>query len=222
VNNRFVRRIRSGEIDCVEDLKAEFKALAKLTHPDLRGPGAAGDDFAAVRGEYEAALRDFVSHRYGGPASEAGPPPAFDRRALYVDLARLFKRGFPKAPRHEKERIRYEYCRYLARSRFRAWDESYPALLDAFEEEMLMLRDRDPRVYDEALDVVAGVLEYHATGIAYARAAVRLDLAHFRAPADWQRRGLAKGPGVAPSERDALTGFLSLLVGDMGTGPALV
>jgi len=220
LNNRFVRRIRLGEINSVEDLKIEFKALAKLTHPDLRGPGAAGDEFAAVRGEYETALRDFVRHRYGGPASEAGPPPAFDRGALYVDLARLFKRGFPKVPRHEKERLRYEYCRYLARSRLRSWDESYPALLDAFGEELLACKSRGSKVYDEALDIVAGVLEYHATGIAHARTAVRLDFARFCAAPAAGGRALTGQAGSTVSGRDALSAFLSLIVGDMAAGPA--
>ena len=35
--NRFVRRIKSGDIESVSELKSEFKEVAKLTHPDLRG-----------------------------------------------------------------------------------------------------------------------------------------------------------------------------------------
>ena len=58
MSNRFVQLIRSGEIDSVEDLKTVFKELAKATHPDLAGAGA-GDEFVAVRLEYENALHDF-------------------------------------------------------------------------------------------------------------------------------------------------------------------
>ena len=179
-----------------------------------------------MRSEYEDALRDFVRYRYGGPASLDGRPPAFDRRSLYADLARLFRRGFPKAPRHEKERKRYEYRRYLARSRLRAWDESHAALLDTFEEEMLALRgESDPaagEAYEGALAIVEGALEYHATGIDHVRAAVRLDFARFRsaggAPGG---EGLAARSGAAPAERDGISAFLSFLVEDMDAGPAL-
>ena len=49
--NRFVRRIRSGDIGPIEELKSEFRELAKLTHPDVRDD--ASGEFAAVRSEFK-------------------------------------------------------------------------------------------------------------------------------------------------------------------------
>ena len=223
--NRFSRRIRSGEIDGVEALKSEFKALAKLAHPDLAAPGASGGEFAALRAEYEDALRDFVSLRYGGPAADSGSALAFDRRALYAELARLLARGFPKRPRHEKERARYERERHLARARLRAWDESYPALLDGFEEAMLDLKAAGAdEAFDEALALLASILEYHAGGVEAARAVILLDYARFRAAG---RRGGAaageapRGADPAPLSEDALRAFIGLLAADLELGPAL-
>lgn len=220
--NRFARRIRSGEIDRVEELKSEFKALAKATHPDLAGPGAAGGAFAALRGEYEDALRDFVSLRYGGPAADSGAALAFDRRALYADLARLLARGFPKSPRHDKERSRYERERFLVRSRLRAWNAAYPALLEAFEAAMLDLRASGSiERFDEALALLASVLEYHASGVAASRAVIAWDFARLRA---W---GEASGAAPGAGERrptsaggDELCDFLGILVEDLASGPA--
>ncbi|HOX33025.1 MAG TPA: hypothetical protein PLB91_11890 [Spirochaetales bacterium] len=218
--NRFARRIRAGEIDTVEALKSEFKALAKTTHPDLAGPGASGGEFSALRAEYEEALRGFLGLRYGGPASDLGEAPGHDRRALYAELARLLARGFPKRPRHEKERARYERERYLFRARLRAWEPACPALFDAFEAAMLDLRaSGGGEAFDETLALLASILEYHASGVEAARAVAELGFARFRAPAPGPARG-GKLPAGA-RERDALCGFIGMLIGDMGLGPAL-
>jgi len=222
--NRFARRIRSGEIGGVDQLKSEFKALAKATHPDLAGPGSGGGEFAALRSEYEDALRDFVRLRYGGPAAGAGAVLGHDRRALYADLSRLVARGFPKVPRHEKEKQRYEGSRYLVRARLRAWDESYPGFLDGFEAAMLDLVAVGERAsFDEALALLASILEYHAAGVPQARAAIELDFARFRfdraSPEPGDARGETRPSGTA-ADGDALCDFLGLLVGDMALGPA--
>jgi hypothetical protein len=118
VANRFVRRIKSGDIESVDELKSEFKALAKKSHPDLAGEGAEGADFVALRAEYEAALRDFQKHRFGvavrspnAPESRAGSGGMSDE--AWARLAILLKRGFPKVPRHEKEALRYDYAKWL-------------------------------------------------------------------------------------------------------------
>ena len=204
--NRFVQAIRAGSIGSVEELKSEFKALAKQTHPDLHGSDSHAE-FVRVRDEYEAALRDFDRHRFGGPAgtARAGREP-FDRRATYAELAILLKRGFPKRPRHEKEAQRYEYCRHLLRSRLVAWGGLRAEAFDAFERELLAARGADKGAVDWVLDMVLGILEYHATGIEAARAAIELGLASLRAE---------------PGSGGAVTDFLGMLVEDMAAGPAL-
>ena len=184
------------------------------------GPGAAGGAFAALRSEYEDALRDFVTLRYGGPAADSGSALAFDRRGLYADLARLLGRGFPKEPRHEKERMRYERARYLVRSRLRAWAEGYPELLDEFESTMLDLKAAgDRESFDEALALLAALLEYHERGVDEERAVIGLEFARFRAPREEASRCDTR-PAAFAHDRDALCGFLFVLVEDMALGPA--
>ncbi len=95
--NRFVGDIRSGSLDTIEELKTAFKELAKATHPDLAGADA-GDEFLAVRAEYEHALRDFERHRFGatraarGKAGERGAQVA--TAELWACLALFLKRCF--------------------------------------------------------------------------------------------------------------------------------
>jgi len=136
--NRFVRAIRSGEIDSVKDLKAAFRELALATHPDLAGrrhenrsepdaqarmpEGAArpdtGEAFIAVRAEYEAALANFDRHRFGASRKIGQPAPreaSVAAEELWGCLSLMLKRGFPKEPRHEKETLRYEYARWRLR-----------------------------------------------------------------------------------------------------------
>jgi hypothetical protein len=204
VNNRFVRLIKSGEVGSIEDLKSRFKALAKLSHPDLHGP-AAHEDFIRVRGEYDAALRDFNRHRFGFAAEADSGPIAFDRGALYASLVALFKRGFPKLPRHEKERGRYEYCVSLARSQLAAWNRAYTALFESFGSELLSLKATDGRAYDAVLDLVLEIFDYHQTGIGHARTAVEMAF-------DRLSVGGSVGAGIVR--------FLGILVEDMGEGPA--
>ena len=129
MGNRFVGPIKRGEIASIEELKSRFKAMAKETHPDLGGAGASAGDFSALRSEYEAALTDFHRHRFGLSSSKAGRGQArgqtpdfagglggnpsrasmvFSRPELYGRLREVRRGGFPKLPRHEKERLRYE------------------------------------------------------------------------------------------------------------------
>ncbi len=230
MSNRFARRIRSGEIDTVELLKSEFKALAKLEHPDLGAPGASGSGFSALRGEYENALREFINLRYGGPAADFGAIMVNDRRALYADLARLLARGFPKAPRHEKERARYARARQLARARLRAWDEGLPGLFDEFEAAMLDLKARrQAEVFCEALALLASILEFHETGVEQVKTVVRIELARFGSAGGDAGETVAARSGdgagspspLTRAERRSLCAFIEVLVEDMDAGPAL-
>lgn len=246
--NRFTGRIRRGEIASVADLKAEFKALAKLHHPDTAGPGGRGEDFAALRAEYEAALRDFDLHRFGlgpgvasrrrrpgrpeGSGGEGGDSadggggnpfvssvPVWDRKAFYEALLALRRRGFPKLPRHEKERMRYEYRRFLVLALLAAWDGGYPGLFRAFETKSLV-QDGEGRVA-AALAILDGLLEYHETGTELMRASLALEFTRFRTDrpgGDGERGGrLPAGTG----EDGELTAFLAILVEDAARGAAL-
>ncbi|MDP3177158.1 MAG: hypothetical protein Q8M76_04590 [Spirochaetaceae bacterium] len=211
MNNRFVRRIRSGEIDSIEELKTAFKRLAKETHPDLGGVDAM-DEFILVRGEYERALSGFERYRFGSGAGSACPPLAgsasaiFDRAEFYASLAALFKRGFPKVPRHEKERLRYDYARYLAARQAKAWGPGRGSLLAGLEEALMRAKAEGGAAFDEVLDLILGMLEYHEGGGPHERDGLRLQYGIFIG-----RRG----------PESALRDFLDLLVGDLDSGPAL-
>ena len=160
--NRFVRAIRSGEIESIDELKAAFRDLALATHPDVAkirseaetaGSESSGSDkadsgeaFIAVRAEYEAALANFERHRFGVVlARDRGNASATDfpgpgGTELWSCLALLRKRGFPKEPRHEKEILRYEYARWRFRGSLgqaiasgRAGEEEGKEAIEAFD-----------------------------------------------------------------------------------------
>lgn len=234
--NRFTGRIRSGEIASVAALKAEFKALAKLLHPDLAAPGTTdGEDFAALRADYEAALRDFDRLRFDLPRSRraaggSGNPyvpsrTVHDRRALYEALAALRGRGFPKRPRHEKEKARYGYGRALALARLEAWRPDCPELFLAFESRLLGTPSADEfaqRMNVAALRLLDGILDYHGNGVGEARQGLAFEFSQL---ASMRRDGEAPRGGTVPLGPDegaaAILGFLSVLVADLGAGPAL-
>ncbi len=211
--NRFARRIRDGDIGTPEELKAEFKAMAKATHPDLAGPGFA-HEFIRVREEYESALRDFGRHRFGirrpaprerdrqgkaGEAAHAGSADAFAAIGL------LRKRGFPKLPRHRKETLRYEYARWCCRRALTGLGES-PAAFDRFEAALLDLRSRDDPALDRALRYLDALVEYAALGLPELRTALLLDLSALRAD---------------PAMPGGVTAFLEALSRSLGKGSAL-
>jgi hypothetical protein len=214
--NRFARRIREGRIGSIEDLKAEFKELAKLTHPDAVGPGADHGDFAALRGEYEAALRDFAKHRFGARGARAGRAPggsaaesalarevlareAFAREA-WPCLALLLGRGFPKTPRHEKERLRYEYARW----RFaEALGAERGALFEDCEAELLAMRESRSTALRPTLGLLSLLIEYREAGLSAMRTEIVLSMSALRLD-----------PRVGPG----CSAFLAALAADLGIG----
>ena len=240
--NRFAARIRRGEIGSVAELKAEFKALAKLLHPDLAAPGTTdGEDFAVLRADYEAALRDFDLLRFdlprsrkasGGSGNPYVPPRAVhDRRELYAALAALRGRGFPKRPRHEKEKARYGYSRAVALSRLEAWRPDCPGLFLAFEARLLGARrlgapfsvEFAQRMNAKALGLLDAILDYHASGVEESRQGLEFEFAQL---ASMRSEGEAPRGGTEPLGPDegsrAILGFLTVLVGDLAAGPALL
>jgi hypothetical protein len=204
--NRFVRRIKSGEIESIEELKSEFKALAKLSHPDLLGPGAGGDDFARLRAEYESALRDFVKHRFGARRDDPdaggarGDPLSDDAWAC---LALLLKRGFPKIPRHEKEALRYEYARWrLAR----ALGTERRGLFFACEPELLDMKTARSGALGLATGLLRNLIDYREKGLSAMRTDIVLSLGKLRGD-----------PRIGPEFR----AFALSLAGELGIGGEL-
>jgi hypothetical protein len=213
--NRFVGRIKSGDIESVDDLKAEFKELAKRTHPDVAGPGTDHGAFASLRGEYESALRDFARHRFGartgarrgrlaaGAAEGIADPGRADEalagEAWYC-LAILVGRGFPKSPRHEKEALRYEYARWR-------FEETLAperrALFEDCEAELLATRAATPAALGLPLRVLRLLLEYRWRGIPAMRTEIVLALGSLRAD-----------PRVGPG----CLAFALALAGELGIG----
>jgi hypothetical protein len=225
VANRFVRRIRSGHIESIEELKSEFKDLAKRTHPDLGGPDGTAE-FVAARAEYEAALRDFERHRFGasrrrdrdgslghpgdegrGAARPGGAEgPLADRAWLCLEL--MIKRGFPKVPRHEKELLRYEYARW----RFaQALGEERARLFRGFESELLDMKALGSGALAPTVELLRDLIEYRYEGLAALRTSVVLSMGRLRSD---------------PRLGEAARAFLSLLAedagigGELGAGPA--
>ncbi|MBP7094897.1 MAG: hypothetical protein KBC36_02285 [Spirochaetia bacterium] len=178
--NRFARRIRDGEIDSPEALASEFRALAKSTHPDLAGPGADPHEFVRVRAEYEAALRDFERHRFGArrdglkPEPRAGADDGDGDARAWTALALLLKRGFPKTPRHEKERLRYEYALWRFERELHAFGEHAARRFGAFAAALGPLKDSDPAEARRVVALLEELLEYRRTGIE----ALRTSIAH--------------------------------------------
>ena len=221
MSNRFAGRIKSGEIASVESLKAEFKALAKATHPDLGGVEASGEEFARVRDEYENALRDFEKHRFGfrGASRKAGS----DRHGgmasvaaaeawsaevigLFAALGLLRKRGFPKSPRHEKERMRYDYARYRFEARLGALGEGGLPAFEAFEAALFALRRRDAEAATSVLSLVDELLDYAMRRLPPMRTALVLSMGALSAD---------------PRMRGELRSFLVMLASGLGIGPTL-
>lgn len=190
--NRFARRIREGEIPSPEALASEFRALAKATHPDLAGPGADPAEFVRVRSEYEAALRDFERHRFGARAatrSEGLPrdagicdeEPAGDLvEEAWASLALLLKRGFPKTPRHDKERLRYEYARWRFERRLNAFGAGAASRFAAFEPALLVLRATEPERALFVLGLLSEILEYRRSRVEALRTSIAHDLEALR------------------------------------------
>jgi hypothetical protein len=187
--NRFIRRIKSGEIESIEKLKSEFKELAKLTHPDLRGSGAEAE-FVAVRAEYEAALRGFGRRHVG--ASDFGD--------AWACLGLLLKRGFPKSPKHEKERLRYEYARWRFAQALGAVERG---LFRAFEAELLDQKAMGSEALASEMALVRDLLDYRELGLAPMRTHIVLRLGALKAD-----------PSVGPD----IGRFVDALARELGIG----
>jgi hypothetical protein len=200
VANRFVGKIRRGEIGSIGDLKSEFKELAKLNHPDLLGPGSDAGDFRLLREEYEAALRDFEKHRFGARRGDTSSGSGSFRDEAWACLALFLKRGFPKVPRHEKEALRYEYARW------RLGDALGSELAERFlacETELLELKAESPRALGSALALLRELIVYSDKGFPAMRTQILLSLG-----------ALDADPRIGPGCR----GFARRLAGELGIG----
>jgi hypothetical protein len=204
--NRFVRKIKSGEIESIDELKSEFKALAKLSHPDLQGPGAGGEEFGRLRDEYEAASRDFVKHRFGARPAEGGFPAGGGGRdgplpdEAWACLALLLKRGFPKVPRHAKEILRYEYAKWRLSE---ALGPARSVRFLACETELLGMRSAGSEALAPALGLIGNLLDYRAKGLGAMRTHIVLALGALRSD-----------PRIGPGCR----AFAVSLAGELGIG----
>lgn len=173
--NRFVGKIRSGEIGSIGDLKSEFKELAKRNHPDLLGPGSDsdGEAFRRLREEFEAALRDFEKHRFGAKRGALSSGAGSFRDEAWACLALFLKRGFPKVPRHEKEALRYEYARWRLGE---ALGSELAERFLACEAELLELKAENPRALGRALALLRGLIEYRGKSLPAMRTQILLSL----------------------------------------------
>lgn len=193
--NRFARKIKSGEIGSIEELKSEFKELAKLTHPDLSAGEGTEGAFVAVRAEYEAALRDFEKHRFGargeawgtarGEAQGARPqdapssgPTSTLSDSAWPCLELLLKRGFPKRPRHEKEALRYEYARWRLEQ---ALGNERAELFRAFESSLLDMKAFGSTALGPVLRFLVDLIDYRYAGLPAMRTNVVLSLGRLEA-----------------------------------------
>jgi len=237
--NRFVRAIRSGEIESIEDLKAAFRELALATHPDLaarRPPGGAtagsegaaadksdaGEAFIAVRAEYEAALANFERHRFGVDLargrddSSAAAFAGVGGAELWSCLALLRKRGFPKEPRHEKEILRYEYARWRFRASLgqlsisgRATAEAGKSAVEAFD----AFENAALAMKKAEAPFLASVLSYLDELVDYAaRGLPAMRVALVRS-----YDALRDHPGLSTGARQ----FLAILSAELGIGPTI-
>jgi hypothetical protein len=228
--NRFARRIRSGQIASIDELKAEFKSLAKLSHPDLAGPGADHAEFAAHRDEYEAALRDFVRHRFGaarsaarkgsGSASGGAPGDELGEAAgagdgsggagcapvsaqAWACLSLFLKRGFPKVPRHEKEALRYEYARWRLAEEL---GREGASLFAACEAELLAVKTSGGQIVAPALALLRQLVDYRSKAVPAMRTEILLSLG-----------ALGADPRVGPG----YMAFARSLAAELGIGAEL-
>jgi hypothetical protein len=192
--NRFIRRIKSGEIDSIEELKSEFKELAKLTHPDIHGPGAEAE-FVTVRAEYEAALRGFERRHVGAPNAGAS-----DFGDAWACLGLLLKRGFPKSPRHEKEKLRYEYARWRFAHALAARERGF---FEAFEAELLDQKAMGSEALASEMALLRDLLDYRDRGLAPMRTHIVLSLG-----------ALKSDPRVGPE----VSRFIDVLAHELGLG----
>ena len=211
--NRFARRIRAGKIRTLEELKSEFKSLAKETHPDLAGFGAT-ETFVQAREEYESALRNFERHRFGargrrnsGDLAPGGAGRNFDAvPAAFAALAILRNRGFPKSPRHEKERLRYEYALYRCALALERLGEGRGEGLETVGRLLLELRSLEPRAVQAVLRHLDALAEYSAKRLPAMRTALIL---------------ASKALGSDSRIPGEVSRFLAELHRDLGLGPVL-
>lgn len=206
--NRFVGLIRAGRIGTVPELKSLFKRLAKETHPDLasadRG-GVPAIEFIQIREEYEHALGEFDRYRFGSRRRER---LVLDRRALYLSLEILFARGFPKTPRHAKEKERYDYARFAFLENMKAADSGAgESIFHDFEHDLFGLKARDPGAVKELRAWMSRLLDYHRSGIGAFIVELRLGALRL---------------GARFPEAAGLAGFLGFLVAGLDGGPALM
>jgi len=198
----------------VEELKAEFKELAKTSHPDLAGPGSSSEAFAELRSEYEEALRAFAKYRFGArgasgaeaaPGARAGAPGPLGGEA-WACLALFLKRGFPKAPRHEKEAARYEYARWRLGE---ALGPELAECLSGCERELLTLGPEGEESRGEVVGLLRELVEYREKGLPAMRTHILLALG-----------SVAADPRIGGGSRSLLRGLafelgIGLEIGDI-------
>lgn len=214
----FLSRLRSGAIRSVEELKAEFKAAAKESHPDTGGAPSA-EDFLRLRRDYEAALRELAqaappsrASGYAGDAADATPGVADPCRTdPFSALEALLKRDFPKEPKHAQELRRYAVARLRARAALSAAEERGGSLFDAFEAALLELRRRDPALFRRCRLLLSDLVAAQREESAERLAALRMELRRLAAPPSLGRPEGGAGQSGGGRVEEAVADFLKLL-----------
>ncbi len=175
--NRFAKKIKSGEIDTEEQLKSEFKALAKELHPDIAGDSFHAE-FIRVRQEYESALGDFDRHRFAAKPKDSGTSNKSQKNAktdLFGELFLLLKRGFPKTVRHEKERLRYQYAVWRFRNAVSTLGGENQARFEAFQRELLAMKTEDEFRFKKIMAILYDLVEHDRKPLSPLRTTIELE-----------------------------------------------
>ena len=216
MGNRFKRGILEGSIASEEELKTAYKSEAKRTHPDLADSDG-HEEFLRLRTEYEQARRELFRNapRQATDSTEAERRAAFapDDDPL-VALEILLKRGFPKRPRHDKERLRYAYAKLRARSALVRIERSLPPLLDAMEEESIA--EARKAATARVVRLLEDYLKARRTNSAALLAAFKMEALRTFPPVALGATAGDEDSGTAGRPGPAAAAFFQSLVGSIG------
>ena len=212
--NPFIYLIQGGRITCLEDLKQSYRKIVMKTHPDAIGNSDKSDEFVTFSSFYEEA-KQFLFKAAKGTTKGISVSRTSPRLQFYQRLKRIESLDMPYAFHRNEHQTEIGLLRAEATKLFKTWSPHNVDLYKVAEGQHQQIWTQKPSgpymKHALALNirpVLHNVIFFHLTGRPVYKRQARQNIKAIMARLDEE--------GYT-----AFRVYLSLLIKDMESGPAL-
>jgi hypothetical protein len=213
-SNPFIQFIQDGRITCLDDLKRSYRRIVMRTHPDVIGAPDKSDEFVTFSSFYEEA-KQFLFNTAKSSIKSISVPETSPRLRFYQKLKKIEFLDMPYAFHRNEHLAEIRSLRADAVKLFEAWNRDNLDLYKVAEKQHQQIWNEKPSgpylKHALALNirpVLHNVITFHLTGRPVYKRQARQNIKAIMSRLEEERY-------------NAFKDYLSLLIKDMESGPAL-